>query len=369
MKKVLFLIHDLGPGGAEKVLVNLVNNMDPSRFEITLLSLFDVGINKQYIAPHIRYQYCFKHMIRGNSHFMKFLTPRQLHKLLIKERYDIEVAYLEGPCARIISGCPDKNTKLFSWIHIEQHTPHRAAASFRNIKEAEECYNMFHQINCVSEAVKNDFKSCLDIRAPIGVVYNTNESEKIKLLGRENVKGLSFQSNVLTMIGVGKLLKSKGFDRLIKIVSQLKNEGYSTRLLILGVGEEEENLKSLIISEHLENDVILLGYQTNPYKYVAKSDLFVCASFREGFSTAATEALILGVPVCTVDVAGMIEMLGAHNEYGVVVPNNDEELLLALRDLVSNPKKLEKYRCAATERGKYFSLENTVNSVQKLLLE
>ena len=53
MKKILFLIHDLGQGGAEKVLVNLVNNMDREKFDITVMSLFDVGVNRQFLAPHI----------------------------------------------------------------------------------------------------------------------------------------------------------------------------------------------------------------------------------------------------------------------------------------------------------------------------
>ena len=120
MKKILFLIHDLGQGGAEKVLVNLVNNLDKKKFDVTVMSIFDIGENKQFLDSSIHYKYCFKHMVRGNSHLMKLLSPKQLHKWLIKDKYDIEVAYLEGPCARIISGCPDLNTKLVSWIHIQQ---------------------------------------------------------------------------------------------------------------------------------------------------------------------------------------------------------------------------------------------------------
>ena len=107
MKKVLFLIHDLGQGGAEKVLVNLVNNLDKTKFDITVMSIFDIGENKQFLDSSIKYKSCFKHMVRGNSHLMKLLSPKQLHQWLIKDKYDIEVAYLEGPCARIISGCPD----------------------------------------------------------------------------------------------------------------------------------------------------------------------------------------------------------------------------------------------------------------------
>ena len=54
MKKVLFLIHDLGHGGAEKVLVNLVNNMDHTKFDITVMALFGGGVNEQFLAPHIK---------------------------------------------------------------------------------------------------------------------------------------------------------------------------------------------------------------------------------------------------------------------------------------------------------------------------
>lgn len=368
MKKVLFLIHDLGPGGAEKVLVNLVNNLDREQFDITLLSIFDVGVNKKNLLPHIHYRYCFRKMFRGNSHIMKLLSPKQLHRLLIKDSYDIEVAYLEGPCARIVSGCENKNTKLFAWIHIEQHTEQRVAASFRSIDEATKCYNSFHRINCVSEAVKKDFEKCLKISVPIGVVYNTNESDKINEMAEQEISDIDFPSDYVTMIGVGKLLKSKGFDRLIKIVARLIEEKRNVRLLILGAGEESDNLRTIIRKYHLEDRVKLLGYQENPYKYISKCDLFVCASYQEGFSTAATEALIVGTPVCTVEVAGMKEMLGDNNEYGVVVPNEDSCLYDAIKELVTDRELLFRYKQLAQVRGRDFSLESTVNHVQNLFL-
>ena len=66
MKKILFLIHDLGQGGAEKVLVNLVNKMNVNKFDITLLSIFDVGENKQFLRKEVRYKYIFKRFFRGN---------------------------------------------------------------------------------------------------------------------------------------------------------------------------------------------------------------------------------------------------------------------------------------------------------------
>lgn len=101
------------------------------------------------------------------------------------------------------------------------------------------------------------------------------------------------------MCGMGKLTKNKGFDRLLAVVRRLREDGMPVHLYLLGEGPMRTELERYIAENALENSVTLLGYQTNPYKYVAKCDLFVCSSFAEGFSTAATEALIVGTPVCT----------------------------------------------------------------------
>ena len=367
MIKILFLIHDLGHGGAEKVLVNLVNNMDPEKFDITLMTLFDVGVNRQFIKPHITYKTCFSKMFPGNSKLMQLLTPNQLHNWLIKDHYDIEVAYLEGPSARVISGCASDNTKLVCWIHIEQKVIERACASFRSKKEAEWCYGRFDRIITVSESVKKDFMSLFSITKPIDVLYNTNETENILQLSKDDVESNLFDSNSINLIGVGKLLKSKGFDRLAKIEKRLVDEGYSLKVYILGEGPEYVNLKNYVQKNNLSDRFVLLGYQTNPYKYIAKCDLFVCASHAEGFSTAATEALILGIPVCTVEVSGMREMLG-DSEYGIITENNDEALYYGIKKLLDDSDLLSYYKQQAIERGRIFNTERTVKAVEDMLL-
>lgn len=366
MKKVLFLIHDLEHGGAEKVLVNLVNNMDKSKFDITVMTLFDVGINRQFLSSAITYKSCFSKMVRGNSRLMKVFSPRQLHKLLIKDKYDIEISYLEGPCARIISGCPNKETKLISWIHIEQKTRKRASASFRSYDEAIACYRNYDRIICVSEMVKKDFESIFQINVPSQVLYNTNESKKIIELASKGIEDERFLTNEIKLVGVGKLLKNKGFDRIERIVYRLINEKYPVHLYILGIGPEKDNLEKYAENNGIADKVTLLGYQTNPYKYVARSDLFVCASFAEGFSTAATEALIVGTPVCTVEVAGMKEMLGENNEYGIVIKNDEDALYKAIKKLLDSPELLAQYKKAAIRRGTVFSTEKTVQAVEEL---
>lgn len=366
--KILFLIHDLGPGGAEKVLVNLANNMDRLKFDISVTALFGGGVNEQFLRPDIHYRAIFSRTFRGNSYIMKLLSPRQLHRLFIKETYDVEVSYLEGPSARIISGCPNESTKLVSWVHVQQQTAETTACSFRSVQEAVSCYNRFDRIIGVSEEVKRTFLAALPVSPLMQVLYNTNESAQIVEKSEEKMESDLFLAQEFKIIGVGKLLKNKGFDRLARIVAKLKNDGYPVHFYILGIGPLQKELEQYIANNHLEQQITLLGYQTNPYKYIAKCDLFVCASFAEGFSTAATEALIVGTPVCTVEVSGMKEMLGEHNEWGVVTENDEESLYQGIKDLLDHPNKLAHYKEKAIERGKTFSTENTVHAVEEMLL-
>ncbi len=367
VKKILFLIHDLGQGGAEKVLVNLVNNMDQSKFDITLMALFGGGVNEQFLSPKVRYRTIFKKNIPGNSRLMKLLSPELLHRAFVHEHYDVEISYLEGPSARIVSGCRDARTKLISWIHVEQHTMELLAKAFRNEEEARRCYARFDQTICVSEYVKDDFCRILGFQQPCRVLYNTVESEKIKELAAEPIDHPDTVDGI-RLIGVGTLKPVKGFDRLIRIHQRLQEEGYAVSTSILGRGPEKDNLLQLAKELKVSDSVTFLGYQTNPYKYVARADLFVCCSFAEGFSTAATESLIVGTPVCTVEVSGMKEMLGANDEYGVVVENRDEALYQAIKGFVEDPQRLKEYKQRAEYRGKDFSTAETVQAVESMLL-
>lgn len=367
MLKILFLIHDLGPGGAEKVLVNLVNNMDRSKFDISVTALFGGGVNEQFLAPDIHFHAIFPREVPGNSKLMKLLTPVQLHRMCVKEHYDIEVSYLEGPSARVISGCRDANTKLVSWIHVEQHTMERLSGSFRSEFEACECYNRFDQTVCVSQYVHDDFCRILNFQKPCRVLYNTVESEKILANANDAAPEL-MDDEKIRLMAIGTLKESKGYMRLLSIIKRLRDEKYPIHLYILGIGPLQSEMEHFIQTNNLQEAVTLLGYQTNPYKYVSKCDLFVCASFAEGFSTATTEALIVGTPVCTVEVSGMKEMLGEHNEWGVVTENSEEALYQGIKDLLDHPDKLAHYKEKAIERGKTFSTENTVRAVEDMLI-
>ncbi len=365
MIKVLFMIPNLGHGGAEKVLVNLVNHMDKKQFDVTVMTLYDEGVNKNFLSKDVKYKTCFPKSFKGVSKFLKLSTPEKLYHKFIEDDYDIVVSYLEGQTARIVSGCQNPDTKLVSWIHVEQHTQKNAARTFRSISEMKRCYLKFDRTICVSEYVKNDFHAIVPVKNII-VLYNTIESEKIHKLSKEKVEIGLFDSKEIKMCGIGTLKKSKGFDRLLKVHKKLYDQGYPVHTYILGEGEEKDNLEQFVVNNDLDGSVTFLGYQTNPYKYLKRMNLFVCTSFAEGFSTAATEALIVGTPVCTVEVSGMKEMLGENNEYGVVTENNNEAFYSAVKELLDHPELLSYYRIQAEKRGKEFDTDSTVKAVENM---
>ena len=365
MKTVLFLIPTLGGGGAEKVLVNLVNALDRHKYSIEIKTLFSNSTNKCFIKSHNKYSSCFGKQLRGNRILFKLFSPRILYRLLIGKRYDIVVSYLEGPTERIVAGCPYEDTKLINWVHVEQHKLSVATASYRSAKEANKCLDMYSATVCVSQTVKDDYLQLFTLSHPIEVCYNTNDIDAIIRGAREPIDAALWPEGI-NLVSVGRITDVKGFDRLINAHKRLLDDGLAHNLVILGDGELKNGLMKQAESLGVSDTVYFLGFQSNPYKYVSRADLFVCSSRREGFSTAVTEALTLGVPVVSTLVSGARELLGTDDEYGIVTDNSEEGVYQGMRRMLSDPSLLQHYRRQAAIRAKKFSTENTVSAVEQL---
>lgn len=366
-KRVLFLIPNLKHGGAEKVLVNLANNLDREKYDITVQTVFDVGVHKGALLPHIHYKSVFPREFRGNNRLFQLFPASFLWKQFVKETYDIAISYLEGPTSRLLSGCTDLNTKRVAWIHIELNTPALAALGFRSAKEARAAYDSFDRLIAVSRNVETCFQENLGTDTDVAILYNTNETEQITQKALLPVNDPVFQDGGIKLCSVAKLMKTKGFDRLLSAHKRLLDEGYPHRVYILGIGEEQKALEAKIREYGVADSFTLLGYRDNPYQYVSRCDLYVCSSRREGFSTAVTEALIVGTPVVSTDCSGARELLGEHDEYGLVVENSAEGVYEGMKKMLSDPALLAHYRKKAKERGGFFSREKTVTAVEDML--
>ena len=289
-----------------------------------------------------------------------------LYKFYIKEKYDIVISYLEGTSARVVAGCPD-GSKLVSWIHIEQINDKYVTKVFRNMAEANLCYDKYDKIVCVSDTVKQDFEKIFDVSKEPIVLYNTVEADVIKKKSIEPIDDIEYSKDEINVCSVAKLMYSKGYDRLIPVCKRLIDDGFPIHLYLIGKGEEKDNLKKQAADLGILDKVTFAGFKSNPYKYVKNADLYVCSSRREGFSTAVTEALIIGTPVVSTNCSGAYELLGKNNEYGIVTENEENALCEGIKEMLSNEKGIAYYKQKAIERGEKFDAEQTVKAVEDML--
>ena len=96
-KKILFLIECFAGGGVEKVFIDLINNMDISKYDITVMSIWDYGVRKKDLRKDVKYKSIFPN-IKGISkifhNFVEKSDGKLLYKLGIREKYDIEIAFI-----------------------------------------------------------------------------------------------------------------------------------------------------------------------------------------------------------------------------------------------------------------------------------
>lgn len=349
MKKILFFIPNLGEGGAEKVLVNLVNSLDFEKYNVTVYCLFDVGINKTRLDSKIKYKYFFKKQFRGNIHFLKIFTPNYLYKKIIgNEFYDFVISYLEGPTTRIISGSTNTNTKKINWIHTDVSKNNASFKSYRSIEEMKNCFTKYDKTVFVSEVAKKEFlKLNLINKEKSDVLYNLIDIEEVKSKSEINYDDLNYIDNTkVNFLSVGRLTKVKGFERLINVFSEVVKIDQKVHLYIIGKGELEKKLNRIIVEKKMEKFISLLGYKSNPYPYMKKSDYIICASYTEGYSSVAAESVILGKKIIATNCSGMEEII-KNDCHGMIVENDEisiyNGILKVLDKNEKNLKKTEQY--------------------------
>lgn len=366
--KILFFIFDLGNGGAEKVLVQLVNSLDPDKYDITVQTIFNHGVNNDSINSYVHRKWLFNRLFKGMKYIIRIFPPSFLHKCLVNEQYDYEIAYLEGIPTRVISGCNNKKTKTFAWVHCQMDNVNTFFNTYLNNSEARKCYEKFNKIAFVSEIAQSSFLYKTGWKGlNTAVVHNTLDIDSIKRLSNEAVS-INIDKNVFNLCSVGRLAWQKGYPRLVNVLGQIYREGFTQwHLYILGQGEQRSEIEKNIADNNLQSHITLLGYDTNPYKYVSKMDFFVCSSYKEGYSTAVTESIIVGTPVLTTDCAGMAEILG--KEAGIIVENSESALMAGLKKLLEHPEIVPQYKKNAFVRAESFSAESTIKEFEDFIFK
>lgn len=372
MKNILFFIESLSGGGAEKVLVTILNHIDNTKFHITLLTLVDTGILKDEIDfSKIEYRTIIK---QSNNPIKKlwnkikykliyqYLPSNFVHKWIIPQRrIDTYIAFTEGYCTKILA---HNKKKKIAWVHIDlKALPWTINEQiYSNIEEEKATYLKYNNVVCVSNSVKKIMQQEYNLNN-VTTIYNPIDVDYIiKLSNDVNNHVISEGFNI---ISVGRLTYQKGYDLLIPIISKLIKQGLDIHLYLLGDGSEKESLKQIIKKENIENNIHLLGYLKNPYPLMKNMDLFVCSSRSEGYSLVIAEALTLELPVISMNCSGPNELL-ANNKYGILC-NNYETLEKELVKIYTNQDYLTDLKNKASKGNVRFNIDYTMLNIESLL--
>ncbi|MBQ9146292.1 MAG: glycosyltransferase [Rikenellaceae bacterium] len=378
-KRVAIFTENLYGGGVERIQQIILRNFDYEKYDVTLYSNRKEVLSKDFYPTHIKYRYIFDNnsenilsriwgKIKNKVKLWIYYhcSPKVFHLLFIRKKFDVAIAFIEGYATRFISGMSDSTRKI-AWIHIELDTFHWTEVAFRNNLDEINCYKRINNIPCVSQIVKEQADKLFNLKEKTLVLHNPIDRDIIIRQAKERLpKDLSKRHSLYRIITLGTLNERKGHIRLIRTINQLYKEGYNIELWILGDGPEKNKLNEFIKINNLNNNIKLLGFQNNPYPYIAVSDIYVCSSYAEGYNTAITEALVLGKAVVSTECSGVKEQLGENNKYGICVPNTEKGLYEGLKQML-NKSTLKYYTQKAQERGKDFNLEASMNKIYQLI--
>lgn len=365
MIKILFFIETIEGGGAEKVLRDLVNNMDRTKFDITVHTVWPCDA-KQYLNEGIRYRSVYSSRSRFNHLRYRLEAALGLtYRLHIRDNYDIECAYLECGATKIMASSTNKKAKKLAWVHCDLMKQSSNPQVFA--QQTKQIYSRFDCVACVSEHVRSSFVELFGDTVKTQVVYNAVNDEEILAKAKQPLDNVVAKRRQ-TVLAMGTLYAPKNYIRLLKAHKQLLDEGIAHDLWILGEGWQRAELEEFIRQNGLSDSVSMPGFQQNPYPFIREADVLACSSNYEGFSTFITEGVILGKPVVTTACSGMREILG-DSEYGLITENDDAAFCSGLRKMLTDETMRQRYAAMASKRGKDFSLRTLVKNNERFFLD
>ncbi|WP_445381953.1 glycosyltransferase [Robiginitalea sp. IMCC43444] len=363
-KSILFMIHNMNIGGTEKSLLSLISNMPQDDYDITLLLLQYEGgylnsipdwvkvetlegfsrmksiiyepplknilmsVRRLNISQAFRLTYVyFQSKITKNwDHFYRY----SLRKTEFKNSYDFAVAYA-GPSDFISYFILKKvNSRVkYQWIHFD------VKKLGLNKNFGNKYYNKFDRIFCVSEGSKKEILNLFPLLdCKIEVFENIIIPDELNSLANE---GETFIDDIkgVRIVTLGRLTEEKGQILIPKVARLLKNNGKDFRWYCIGDGIMRSKIESVIQTENVANEVIMIGQKINPYAYLKNADLYVQTSFHEGYGLTIMEARTFNLPMVITNVASANELIN-NGVNGIIVESTVSDLFRAINYLLEN---------------------------------
>ncbi len=327
MKKIAIYINELGMGGIEKSVINLLNRIDTKKYEI---DLFIFGENNFYELPKNAKIIKLK---KPSSllRFLPFKISLKIYKPEIpKKEYDLAIDFDSYQFHTAACAIKTKAKKRAIWIHndikikIKEEIKYRILYYFFRKK-----YDYFDTYCAVSEGALKSFKELKEkSNKKYMVIPNYINTDEIKEKMKEPCE-IKIDKNKINIITVGRLCHQKGIDIMLKEIKELTKHRQDFHLYIVGSGEEEEKLKKIKSDLELEQYVTFTGGTKNPFKYLKEMDLFYLSSRYEGQGMVLLEALSVGIDV----------LIPTHLEKYCPIIKAEKNILKYLKEYKKHKKK------------------------------
>jgi len=317
-KKIMFVMPSLTGGGAERVMLTLINHIDKSKFipifvltnkEGRFLKVLktlpkDVEII-DLDTKQARYAiFKIAKVIKEIKPDIVFSTLGHLNLLMamIRPFFSREIKFISRESNTVsVENKQEKYPKLFDWL-------------FKNV------YNNFDLIITQSKYMRDDLIENFGTKKEkIAVIYNPVDIDNVQNKAQESVKNL-YDNSKINLVAAGRLAPQKGFDILVESMKYLDDKYHVT---ILGEGDDKEELEALIKTHKVEDKVTLAGFQHNPYVYMDKADFFVLSSRYEGLPNVILESNVCGTPSVAFTSPGGTAEIIKDGETGVLVREFD----------------------------------------------
>lgn len=375
MKNILLIITKLSNGGAEKAITKLAQALK-TYYNVTLVA-FD-GSNQEYQTDVKTIDLCTPHtnnLIKKIYYF--FMRAYKIKKLKKDLKINCSISFLPGPnLVNCLTKCKEK--VIISIRNTQSMLP---KSRFRDLANIISCRKA-DKIVTVSDYVKNDISKLYNLnQKQFTTIYNMIDEKEVIDKSKQEIKEDLFDSKLITIITMGRLIPQKGQWHLIRAFEEVLKNYPKTQLIILGRGELEEKLKDLVKQKGIANKVNFLGFKENPYSYLSHSDIFVLPSIYEGMPNVILEAMAYGLPIIATDCKGGTREILEPN-YGILVQSCGEKYLEqetlteeekqiseAIIELINDKEKRNFYSSKSKERIQDFSVENILQDWLRIIEE
>ncbi len=330
-RRCLFILADLEPGGAQRVILTVLRHLDPEVFDPYLAVVDSMGPMAIDIPREVEV-----HRLGGSR--VRYSLPA-LYLVIRKLRPQVVVSTL-GHLNLALLATRELLPQSTRLLVREANTPSvrlKQTSHPRLYQWAyQRLYPLADRVICNASFMKDDLVERFSIPPEkIAIIPNPVDRERIgvRLAGKKN----PYQVGEVRLVSVGRLNRQKGVDLLLRAMQEVSNDLPELRLTVVGAGEERKALEVLTRQLGLDRVVTFVGHQDNPYPFMAHADLFVSSSRYEGSPNAVLESLACGTPVLAFDCPGGTREIITEGRNGWLVPAEDTRAMAAkLVEVVRN---------------------------------